>query len=358
MRPEGIIRIATFDAGLSRKGPGLLLQDIARGKDPAIAAAIRVIARTDPDVLLLTGIDFDHSLAALTALQARLAKAGAGYPFRFAYPPNSGVPSGCDLDGDGRRNGPRDAQGYGRFPGQGGMVLLSRLPVDSAASRDFSSLLRRDLPGADMGHLPADACARAVLRLSTTGHWDVVLTTPRGPLHLFAFSATPPVFDGPEDRNGRRNHDETAFWLRYLDGLLPVPPPSGPFVILGNANLDPADGDGRRDAIRALLADPRLQDPRPASAGGARAGSPDQSGDPARDTADWSEAGGPGNLRVDYVLPSASLTVAGAGVFWPAPGAPGAEAATRAGPHRLVWVDLSLTAPPPPAPQGRAGKSP
>jgi len=75
MRPEGIIRIATFDAGLSRKGPGLLLQDIARGKDPAIAAAIRVIARTDPDVLLLTGIDFDHSLAALTALQARLGVA-------------------------------------------------------------------------------------------------------------------------------------------------------------------------------------------------------------------------------------------------------------------------------------------
>ncbi|GHD98210.1 hypothetical protein GCM10008024_00810 [Allgaiera indica] len=335
-----------------------MLQDIVRGKDPAIAGAIRVIARTDPDVLLLTGIDYDRNLAALAALQSRLAKAGAGYAFRFAFPPNTGVPSGCNLDGDGRRNGPRDAQGYGRFPGQGGMALLSRLPIDIGASRDFSSLPWRDLPGAEIGHLPAGACARTALRLSTTGHWDIALTTAAGPLHLFAYSATPPVFDGPEDRNGRRNHDETAFWLRYLDGLLAVPPPKGPFVILGNANLDPADGEGRRDAIRALLTDPRLQDPLPASTGAAKAGDQGQIGNPALDTADWPETGGPGNLRVDYVLPSAKLAVAGAGVFWPVARAAGADAAARAGPHHLVWVDVRLTAPPPPAPQDRAGKSP
>ena len=67
-----------------------------------------------------------------------------------------------------------------------------------------------------------------------------------------------------------------------------------------------------------------------------------QAGDPALDTADWRDDGGPGNLRVDYVLPSAGLAITGSGVFWPAPGAPLADAAVEASDHRLVWVDLAL----------------
>ena len=51
---------------------------------------------------------------------------------------------------------------------------------------------------------------------------------------------------------------------------------------------------------------------------------------------------GPGNLRVDYVLPSATLAVSGAGVFWPAPGDPAAGVAATASRHRLVWVDIVL----------------
>lgn len=336
------LRIATYDADLSRRGPGLLLQDLQRGKDPAIAAAIQVIAATHPDVLLLTGIDYDRTLAALSALRDRLAEAGAAYPHAFAFPPNSGVPTGTDIDGDGRSDGPRDAQGYGFFPGQGGMALISKLPVDLAASRDFSAMSWHALPGSLTDGAGLGAKARAVLRLSTTGHWDVSLTTPRGPLHLLSFAASPPVFDGPEDRNGRRNHDEVAFWRLYLDGSLPWAPPNGPFVILGNANIDPVDGEGRHDAIRALLADPRLQDPQPASQGGAEAASPGQSGDPAFDTADWPETGGPGNLRVDFVLPSAGLTVVGSGVYWPRSATTGAANASRASAHRLVWVDITL----------------
>ena len=65
---------------------------------------------------------------------------------------------------------------------------------------------------------------------------------------------------------------------------------------------------------------------------------------PALDTADWpgaeAEEGGPGNLRVTYVLPSSDWEGAEAGVLWPAPGEPLAEAAAAAGPHRLVWAVL------------------
>ena len=66
-----------------------------------------------------------------------------------------------------------------------------------------------------------------------------------------------------------------------------------------------------------------------------------QQGDPARDTADFDDEKGPGNLRADYALPTKGLRVLGAGVYWPAPDAPGGAAARRASDHRLVWVDLA-----------------
>ena len=170
-------------------------------------------------------------------------------------------------------------------------------------------------------------------------HWDVPVMTDSGPLHLLAYSATTPVFDGPEDQNGRRNADESLFWLHLIDGDLPFAAPEGPVVVIGNANLDPEDGDGRREAIRALLDDPRFVDPKPASPGGAAAANPDQAGDPALDTADWTDPS-PGNLRVDYVLPDARLTVTDAGVVWPAPDDPFAQVVEAASRRRLVWVDI------------------
>lgn len=345
-----MLRLATFHADLTRKGPGLLARDLATGRDAQAEAAAGVIAAARPDVLLLTGIDYDLGGAALAALAARIEAAGGpAYPHRLAFRPNTGRVTDLDIDGDGRRRGPRDAQGYGRFAGEGGMAVLSRLPLDAGAARDFSAFLWRDLPGALVGGAALSDAALAVQRLSTTGHWDVPVLLPGGGrLHLLAWAATPPVFDGPEDRNGRRNHDEAAFWTAYLDGLLPDPPPDPPFAVIGDGNLDPEDGEGRRAAIRRLLADPRLQDPAPESPGGAAAaaaqGGPNAGhrGDPARDTADWDEARGPGNMRVDYVLPSAGLAVTGAGVWWPAPGTPAAALAEAASRHRLVWVDLDL----------------
>ncbi|WP_343081467.1 endonuclease/exonuclease/phosphatase family protein [Ostreiculturibacter nitratireducens] len=342
------LRIATYNTGLSRRGPGLLLRDILEGRDAQAEAVAEVIAAAHPDVLLLTGIDYDLGLAALSALADRVAANGGDYPHRFAFRPNTGMTTDLDLDGDGRLRGPGDSQGFGAFAGEGGMAVLSRLPIDAAAARDFSDFLWRDLPGALIDGAGLSPEAEAIQRLSTTGHWDIPVILPTGDrLSLLAYYATPPVFDGPEDRNGRRNHDETAFWSRFLDGDLPFAPTSGVFVILGDANLDPMDGEGRPEAIAALLSDPRLRHPAPLSRGGAAAalqGGPNarQKGDPALDTADWDETRGIGNMRVDYVLPSADLDITGSGVWWPAPGEDGAEAAEAASRHRLVWVDVEL----------------
>lgn len=307
-----------------------------------------MIAEIQPDILLLTGFDYDAGHAALGAFATRLAELGIDFPHLFALRPNSGMATGLDLDGNGRTGEPRDAQGYGRFAGHGGMALLSRFAVIEDEVDNLSDLLWRNAPDARLpmvGGVPFPSPeAVEAQRLSSTGHWIVPLRWPgRNALTLLAFSATPPVFDGPEDRNGLRNADEIRLWQTLLDGRTDLPAPEAPFILLGNANLDPTDGDGLHKSIETLLADPRLQDPKPASNGGALAADASHGGDPALDTADWSapEDGGPGNLRVQYVLPSADLRVADAGVHWPAEGA-AAEVVRAASRHRLVWVDIEV----------------
>jgi hypothetical protein len=298
------LRIATYNAELTAQGPGLALQALERGSDPAQLAAAAVLTALNADVVLLTGIDYDLRGQTLAAFASKIG--GAPYPYQLALRPNTGVATGLDLDGNGRLGEPRDAMAYGRFAGQAGMALLSRLPIETENIRDFSGFLWRDLPG-NLA-LPD---APAGQRLSTAGHYEIPLRLATGgALRLLAYYATPPVFDGPEDRNGRRNHDETAFWLRLLDGRLPQPPPEKPFVLLGQTNLDPLDGEGRRDAVQALLTHPSLQDPAPRSANF----TPDktQHGDPALDTALYDKIGG---LRVEVVLPSRDLTITAAGIL-------------------------------------------
>lgn len=319
------LRIATYNTELQRDGPGLLLRDLARGKDPQIAAVLDVIAAADADVLALQGIDYDLTGEALS----RLAEA-ADYPVHFALRPNTGLPTGLDMDGDGRLGGPRDAQGYGRFSGQGGMAILSRYPIDTAQVQDLSGILWADIPDATLpevnGNPFPSAKAQAAQRLSTTGHWIVPILGPAGPFHLMTFHASPPVFDGPEDRNGKRNHDEIRLWEQVMDGAVGTAP-SGPFVIAGDANLDPVDGSGIKLAIRSLLDNLILHNLSPRGHFGT-------------DTVDWDDPV-PGDLRVDYVLPSTHWDVIDSGVMWPAPDDPLAETVATASRHRLVWVDLS-----------------
>jgi hypothetical protein len=349
------LRVATWDIGFTRDGAGVLLADLA-DPDDGVRAAAAVLRSVRPDVLLLTGFDHDLRGRALETFAALLATGPdrLDYPARFHAPVNAGEPSGRDLDGDGRTVQPPDAFGWGRFPGHGGMAILSRLPIDADAARSFRLLPWSALPGADLPRRPdgtpfPDADSQALLRLSSRAHWDVPAVLPDGTrLHLLAANPTPPLFDGPEGFNRRRNADEIRFWSLYLDGTAfpddqgrTAGPPAGPHVLLGNLNLDPADGAGDHAAIAALLAHPRLHDVRPGSPGAAAAATPGHAGDPSLDTADWRDDD-PGNLRVDYVLPSAGLVVAARGVHWPAPGERLAAETAAASAHRLVWLDLTL----------------
>lgn len=304
-----------------------MLRDIRKAEDPQISATYQVIALLRPDVIVLT--DFDYDLDGL-ALAAFVDLFDGFYPYAFARRPNTGMATGLDLDRNGRTGEARDAQGYGRFAGDGGMAILSRFAIDTAKVTDLSGVLWRDLPGAVLPmtdgkpFLPDDVLA--IQRLSTSGHWIIPVQPPSGTaFHLLSFAATPPVFDGPEDRNGLRNRDELRMWEVVLQGGFgPIP---DNFVIAGNANLDPNDGAGLSDAMADFLDRPDIQDPHP-----------------LMPTADWDDDG-PGDLRVSYVLPSTLWRVVDAGVFWPASDAPDASLlgsdGLAAGVHHLVWVDIS-----------------
>lgn len=280
-----------------------MLRDLVAGTATDIAVATTTITALDADVLVLSGVDYDAGALALMALNATLP---LPYPHLVALRPNTGIASGFDLDGNGRRDEARDAIGYGRFPGESGMAVLSRLPLDAGKSVDYSALLWRDLPWAVLPPLPAGA--GQVLRLSTTGHHDTAVVLPDGRhLHLLTWHATPPAFEGPARRNTRRNHDEAAFWLHLLDS---PQAPQEPFMLLGQANADPEKGNGDPAAIRSLLSDPRLQDVI------------------AGDTVDY--GGDLGPLRVSYILPSSGITVTDAGH---APTPQGAR-------HHPIWVEI------------------
>ncbi|MDA8016052.1 MAG: endonuclease/exonuclease/phosphatase family protein [Thermoanaerobaculia bacterium] len=365
--PEGRLRVGVFNIWeLSEEKIDRVVE-----QDPQLRAAAEVIQRLRPDVLLLNEIDVveGRNLAKEFA-QSYLAAAQHVDVQPIAYEHvvyetvNTGIPSGFDLNRDGNATGPEDAWGFGRYPGQYGMAVLSRYPVDRNDVRSWRLLPWRSLPG----HLMPDgrdgrpawysADQARALRLSSKSHLDVPVLLPNGRvLHLLASHPTPPVFDGDEDRNGRRNYDEIRLWTEILapnddraagstwlvddQGRPGGLASDASFVIAGDLNADPyADTPYGGPAIAQLLNHPRIRDPRPtgdAEPPGARLSGGEYPGPPHSRTSAWG--------RLDYVLPSADLDVLASGVFLPAEGNPLrrlVEGEERASDHFAVWVDLVM----------------
>ena len=369
------VRVATYNTSLFRDQAGGLVRDLEGGENRQARRIAEVIQRVRPDVMLVNEFDYDaDGRAAKLFLEKYLAVGQNGgepihYAAHFTAPVNTGRPSGRDLDKDGRPGGPADAIGYGQHEGQYGMLVLSRFPLDRDAVRTFQTFLWRDMPDAMLPIDPRtgkpfyDDEDLATLRLSSKSFWDVPIELPGtdgGPaavIHLLCSHPTPPVFDGPEDRNGRRNHDEIRLVADYISpdradylvddtGRRGGLDPAAQFVILGDLNCDPVDGQGVPGAMDQLLGHPRVNASFvPTSAGGPLvvAKFADQNaghrGDPAHVTSDFTGEGH-GNLRIDYALPSRGVKVIDSGIFWPPPGEAGSDAVT-ASDHRLVWIEVA-----------------
>jgi hypothetical protein len=393
--PEGDARFATFNASLNRSSEGLLVQHLSQ---PAVDDVFRrqarnvaeVVQRVRPDVLLIN--EFDFAPAAVDLFRdnfLEVSQNGAApieYPYAFIAPSNTGIPSGKDFSNDGIVGGPNDAFGFGFFPGQFGLVVYSRYPIDLDGVRTFQTFLWRDMPGAllpDDPRTPEPADWYSpdeldVFRLSSKSHWDVPVQIGRKTVHFLVSHPTPPVFDDPPafpagvDFNGRRNHDEIRFWADYVtpgrsgyiyddEGVAGGLKPGSLFVIAGDQNSDPLDGDSIPGSIQQLTEHPLVNTKTTPSSAGAVEATALQGGanlthrsDPAFDTADFSDTA-PGNLRADYVLPRRNLQIADAGVFWPVQADPlfaltGVFNSALWGPvggfptsdHRLVWVDVAV----------------
>ena len=272
-----------------------------------------------------------------------------------------------------------DALGFGFFPGKFGMAVFSQHPIRYSQARTFQNFKWADMPGALLPTYPASwpvAELRgqpwytdeelAVLPLSSKSHWDIPIRIGNRTVHFLASHPTPPVFDGDEDRNGRRNFDEIRLWADYIEGgdaagyIYDDDGKHGglkageSFVIAGDQNSDPLDGDSRPGAIQQLINSPRVntsndaREPR-RDRGDYAAGrrQPDPPQRPRFDTADFAD-GAPGNLRADYVLPSSDLQIIRSAVFWPLQAETELFRLTGVFPfpssdHRLVWVDVVVS---------------
>ncbi|MEM8836286.1 MAG: endonuclease/exonuclease/phosphatase family protein [Planctomycetota bacterium] len=296
--------------------------------DLRLARAAAIIQHLRPDVLLLNEVAYESDAEAGANVAHNFVEHYLGTPMGgdleaiqyqvFVAPSNTGMPSGFDLDNDGKVGKPGqgrdyagDCLGWGTFPGQYAMALLVRpgIEIDRANVRTFREFLWKDLPGASLPTDPATGRSwysdeeLAVLPLSSKSHWDVPLVMPNGQrVHMLCSHPTPPVFDGAEDRNGKRNHDEIKFWNLYVNGAFSPTDDEGVaepfdakalFVIAGDLNADPERGDSfNNPARRFLLDEPRIaSDPAPTSVQRVERGTPTTT----------SSFG----LRTDYVLPKA-----------------------------------------------------
>ncbi len=376
------IRVATFNVEDVRSS------DLARTDQPRLIEIAEIIQRIRPNVILINEIAYDHpgvdgvpddAKPGLNGLRFvenyvnRVEFEGAE-PIRYRaymWESNTGMHSGFDLNNDGDVVGtyeqptasnekgepsPQtslgrayggDAWGFGTFPGQYAMAILvdERLEVLSEEVRTFRLMPWEYMPAPFVPENPEteepwyNADEWATFRLSSKSHWDIPVRLPSGQLvHFLCSHPTPPAFDGPENRNKLRNHDEIRFWGDYLSqrGYI-VDDENGygglqrgeHFVILGDLNADPEDPAWERNAILDhVLLHPRVgRDPKPAS-------DVEIDGLAPTDTATWGK-------RVDYVIQSKRLEVMRAGVWRPT----SAEMGSFPSDHFPVWAEMVVPAP-------------
>ncbi|PEN14638.1 endonuclease [Longibacter salinarum] len=378
------IRFMTYNIEDVRTG------DVKRADHPRLERAAARIQTLRPDVLLVNELSYDQqggpdvedgdspgqNAQRFVDQYLSQPRSDSLQPVRYQtvmLPVNTGISSGFDLNNDGEivetvpevpstppdgsvppqndagRAYGGDTWGFGTFPGHYGMALFVRedLKVLTDSIRTFRLYPWSRLPGAEV---PTDSVTGEpfysseeweALRLSSKSHWDIPIELPNGDLiHVLASHPTPPTFDGAADRNGHRNHDEIRFWQEYISGADHIVDDSSKtgglasdasFVIMGDQNADPDEGDTYGTPIADLLNHDRVQSIQPEATPAGQSAFPDLDAD---DTARW-------GLRVDYVIPSEDLNVVASGVWRPT----GGEAKElEVSDHFPVWVDVSIPA--------------
>lgn len=376
--PENQIRIASFNVGFGDEtNKGDLGRKLNGGQDLQARKVAEIVQRVAPDILLINEIDGNDNEATLSVFteqylnkpQQTGLKAAI---YQYSYMPfcNTGVATQFSHS-DTNQGATEVNYGFGRYPGQYCMAVLSKYPIQHNNINTYGKFLWKDLPNAKKPMLNGqpfyDEQTWKGLRLSSKNHAVVPVQLKDSILDLIIAHPTPPVFDGEEDKNGLRNFEE----LRLIKALIEGPEVlasdfklysdqgnlaqkvSPPFVVMGDLNASSTGGNALvSDGVKAIeqlllsevvspLAYEQNDNMIPSSAG-ALENTPDTPYAKFH-TARW-------GMRVDYIIPSMQqVDVIDSGTFWPGKNDtlsylvnPVTDSDVDSSDHRLVWLDVAI----------------
>ena len=212
-KPDGSIRIATYNVAMNRESLGDLSKELEKGDSKAAKSIAEVIQRVRPDVLLINEIDYDEGKSAKLFAEKYLAvgqndNEAISFKFHHVAAVNTGVDSGMDLDGNNKTGQPSDAFGYGQFPGKYGMAVFSNFEINTDKVRTFQKFLWKDMPDAAVPRAPgasknyySDEIMNK-FRLSSKSHWDVPISIGDKTLHFLACCL---LYTSPSPRDRTRS---------------------------------------------------------------------------------------------------------------------------------------------------------
>lgn len=364
------IRVAVFNVSMEannyidkgqKASSQVLAEQLASASNQQIKNIAEIIQIVDPDIVLLNEFDLLDERTGIEAFKTNYLEVPQSnqtaiqFPYHYVGTVNTGLPSPFDFNNDGKKSGyANDAFGYGLYEGHYGMAILSKYPILDEQIRSLQTFKWKDMPGALKPFEPEskepwyEDQEWEMFRLSSKSHWDVPVVVDGKTIHLLAMHPTPPNFDGAEDRNGKRNHDEIRLMADYLSpktsqyiyddkGVKGGLKLDSRFVLLGDFNAADIGDKHRPGVIEQLTLNPLVNnDIIPISKGG------DEHSDESfsnRYTAYW-------GARVDYALPSRfGFEFLEAGVFWPEKSSAMyklVESRKASSDHRLVWIDLKI----------------
>ena len=361
------LRVATFNVSMDATNYTAKNEQV---KSDALVNALRsdhqqikniaeIIQRVRPDVVLLNEFDYIPKEQGIEYFKSHYLNVGQNnqaaidYPYVYIAPVNTGLATEFDLDNDGKKTGVMgDAQGFGFFEGHYAMAILSKYPINLEKLRTLQTFKYKDMPNAQM---PIDPKTKdnwyntqewQALRLSSKSFWDVPVVVNNKTVHVLASHPTPPVFDGDEDRNGKRNHDEVRLIADYVANKAYIYDDNGQkgglkassrFVILGDLNAAPEGDKARVETTNQILNNPLINSQFIPQSAGAKEQYPQSYA--KHFTANW-------QARVDYVLPSTyGFKIQDGGVFWPTKNSEQyrlIKDRNASSDHRLVWLDLLI----------------
>lgn len=361
------------------------------------------IQRVRPNAFVLAEFNNDgegKDMAAINGFQnnylahSQNGKQAILFKYKKNFATNTGKASGFDLDRNGKKTDTHnDAWGFGEYHGQYAFAIFSQFEIDESNVRTFQNFKWKDMPGeknisivdckspktgkniCPAGMKEGDAWyskeAWEQIPLSSKNHVDVPLLIPTATgneiIHFLVSHPAPPVFNNVANHNYEHNRAELKFWNDYINSETYFYDDKGKrggltagskFVIAGDMNADALKGDGDRRMIADLLkshyvnTSATIGDNTPTSKGGPECFDLGHCKAANKDTLYPEAITSVSGLRLDYVIPSANITVKNSGVFFPASNEEGyhlvfdKELGASKGvtsDHRMVWVDFDLS---------------